>query len=88
MFTIPYGITRPLQMLTEHAVLELTSTAYFKTFPHTALLNKNVSIHLRGGVLDLSFVSMELLPLTNWTLHLYLTSDHFVSTISLNLPQI
>lgn len=59
-----------------------------QTFPHAALINKHMSTHLRGGVLDITFVSMELLPLTNWTLHPFLTSDYFASSISLTLPRI
>jgi len=59
-----------------------------QTFPATSLLNKHVSTHLRGGVLDLSFVSTSLLPLTTWSLHPYLASDHFASTITVDLPRL
>lgn len=32
-----------------------------------------------GGLLNLSFISTELLPFSSWALHLYLASDNFAS---------
>ncbi|ROT62229.1 pol [Penaeus vannamei] len=57
-------------------------------FPHSSLLNRHIPTHLRGGVLDLSFVSTDLLPIASLALHPYLTSDHYASTITLNIPPI
>jgi len=53
-----------------------------QNFPHSALLNRHVPTHIKGGVLDLTIVSSALLPLVNWTLHPYLTSDHYATTIT------
>ncbi|ROT64139.1 pol-like protein [Penaeus vannamei] len=64
------------------------SNKILQDFPHSSLLNRHIPTHLRGGVLDLSFVSTDLLPIASWALHPYLTSDHYASTITLNIPPI
>lgn len=55
-------------------------------FPAIALLNRYTPTHLRGGVLDLTFTSSDL-PLSDWTLHPFLTSDHFATVTALQLSR-
>ncbi|ROT69722.1 pol [Penaeus vannamei] len=53
------------------------------------LSSQQTRVHTpQRGVLDLSFVSTSLLPLTTWSLHPYLASDHFASTITVDLPRL
>lgn len=58
------------------------------SFPDVKLLNKHTPTHLRGGVFDLTFLSSDLLPTSDWTLHPYLTSDHFATVPTLNLSRL
>ncbi|XP_050733136.1 uncharacterized protein LOC127006826 [Eriocheir sinensis] len=56
-----------------------------------ALLNDTSQpTHIRGGRLDLSFISTPLRPVASWSVHPTITSDHFGVTTHLaldNLPQ-
>ena len=44
----------------------------------------SVPTHIRGGRLDLTFVSSSLLSRSQWALHPHLTSDHFAVTVLLD----
>lgn len=52
-------------------------------FSNVSLLNSKDTIHLCGGVLDLTFVTSSLLPSTKWSLHPFLASDHFAVTTTI-----
>ena len=45
------------------------------------------SFHIRGGRLDLSFISLPLRHLATWNVHLTLTTDHFAVPLQLQTPQ-
>lgn len=57
-------------------------------FPGVTFLNTHIHTHthLSGGLLDLTCLSSNLLPFKDWTLHPVLTSDHFATSTSLQLP--
>ncbi|XP_064104982.1 uncharacterized protein LOC135214537 [Macrobrachium nipponense] len=58
-------------------------------FPEVALLNDtNEATHLRGGRLDLSFVSQNLKEECAWKVHPILTSDHFATETSIKITKI
>ena len=44
--------------------------------------------HIRGGRLDLNFVSTFLRPNSSWKIHPTLMSDHYATCASLNMPQL
>ena len=46
-------------------------------FPDMCLLNNGQPTHVRGGRLDLSFISLPIRHLATWNVHPTLTSDHF-----------
>lgn len=52
--------------------------------PELSLLNSTEPTHIHGGVLDLTFVTTDLLPSTTWQLHPTLSSDHFATITSIN----
>ena len=57
-------------------------------FPDVALLNNGEPTHIRGGRLDLSFITTTLRNTTQWRIHPTLTSDHFATTVEINTPQL
>ena len=57
-------------------------------FPDVALLNNGEPTHIRGGRLDLSFISTPLRSATKWGVHPTLTSDHFATKMVLDTPQL
>ena len=57
-------------------------------FPDIALLNNGHPTHIRGGRLDLSFITTPLRNLTNWEVHPTLMSDHFAIKIEIKTPQL
>ena len=57
-------------------------------FPDVALLNNGEPTHIRGGRLDLSFITTALRNTTNWGVHPTLTSDHFATTTTISTPQL
>ncbi|XP_064083918.1 uncharacterized protein LOC135199693 [Macrobrachium nipponense] len=58
-------------------------------FPEVALLNDtNEATHLRGGSLDLSFVSQNLKEECTWKGHPILTGDHFATDTSIKITKI
>lgn len=57
-------------------------------FSEVSLVNPNGSTHNKGGVLDLIFVSAPLLPITRYSMHPYLASDHFALTTIIEIPRI
>ena len=57
-------------------------------FPDMCLLNNGQPTHVRGGRLDLSFISLPLRHLATWNVHATLTSDHFVVSLQLQTPQL
>ncbi|XP_069992820.1 uncharacterized protein [Penaeus vannamei] len=59
-----------------------------RDFPQVSLISKRTSTHMRGGVLDLLFVSTPLSSLMTWSLHSYLASDHFAVTVTIDTPRI
>ncbi|ROT71589.1 putative RNA-directed DNA polymerase from mobile element jockey-like [Penaeus vannamei] len=74
--------------LTTNSVAKTCSTGnYLRTllqeFSDVSLVNSSDTTHLCGGVLDLTFVSSPLLPLTKWSLHPFLASDHFAVTTTI-----
>ena len=50
------------------------------------LLNTDEPTHLQGNALDLTFVSATLADRADWSLHPTLTSDHFASMTTLDIP--
>jgi len=73
---------------TTNSVAKTCSTGnYLRTllqeFSDVSLVNSSDTTHLCGGVLDLTFVSSPLLPLTKWSLHPFLASDHFAVTTTI-----
>ena len=57
-------------------------------FPNVTLLNNGQQTHIRGGRLDLSFISTTLRNLTDWNVHPLLMSDHFATTTNIATPQL
>ena len=57
-------------------------------FPNTALLNNGQPTHIRGGRLDLSFISTPIRALSEWNVHPTLMSDHFATKINIETPQL
>lgn len=57
-------------------------------FLSASLLNAGTPTHTGGGVLDLPFLSDNLLPSATWTIHPYLSSDHFATAIMLDTPRL
>ena len=57
-------------------------------FPEVALLNNGQQTHIRGGRLDLTFLSTHLRILTKWEVHPTITSDHYATTVNLDTPQL
>ncbi|MPC70372.1 hypothetical protein E2C01_064618 [Portunus trituberculatus] len=51
--------------------------------PENTLITEAEATHVRGGTLDLTFVSTNLTPNVHWNLHPTLTSDHFAVHITL-----
>ena len=51
--------------------------------PHAHLLNTGDATHVRGGRLDLTIVSSDLLPGATWGIHPTLTSDHYATLTTL-----
>ena len=54
-------------------------------FNRVSLLNNGQSTHVRGGRLDLSFISTILRPFSIWQVHIELTSDHFVTRTKIDI---
>ena len=52
------------------------------------LLNSGEATHIRGGRLDLSFISIELRHLATWQVHPTLMSDHYGIIINITIPKI
>ena len=52
------------------------------------LLNNGEPTHSRGGRLDLSFINTNLRNMAAWQVHPTLTSDHFATKTTLNMPKI
>ena len=57
-------------------------------FQNIALMNNGEPTHIRGGRLDLTFVSTFLRPNSSWKIHPTLMSDHYATCASLNMPQL
>ena len=56
--------------------------------PGIALLNNGEQTHIRGGRLDLTFLTANYRPYAKWEIHPNLMSDHFATKTQLNLPQL
>ena len=54
-------------------------------FSRVSLLNNGQSTHVRGGRLDLSFISTILRPFSTWQVHPELTSDHFATRTKVDI---
>ena len=54
-------------------------------FNRVSLLNNGQSTHVRGGRLDLSFISTILRPFSTWHVHIELTSDHFATRTKIDI---
>ena len=54
--------------------------------PEIALLNNGQPTHMRGGRLDLTFLSTNLRPHATWQVHPTLMSDHFATNTKIELP--
>ena len=65
--------TRPSNTTGDHIYQSLND------FNRVSLLNNGQSTPIRGGRLDLSFISTVLRPFSTWQLHSDLTSDHFAT---------
>ena len=57
-------------------------------FPNVCLLNNGQATHMRGGRLDLPFLSKDLRHCATWGLHHSLTSDHFATVTRLQTPSL
>ena len=57
-------------------------------FPNVALLNNGQATHIRGGRLDLTFLTAPLRSLTKWCIHPTLMSDHFATNTEIATPQL
>ena len=57
-------------------------------FPNTSILNNGQSTHVKGGRLDLSFITTQIRPLTEWNVHPTIMSDHFATKIKIETPQL
>lgn len=68
MPTVSLGTIRHLKCLPIIQILEVILTIYFRIF-RISLSRKHMFTHLRGSVLDLSFVFAALVFLATWTLH-------------------
>ena len=55
-------------------------------FHNVTLLNNGQPTHIRGGRLDLTFISTPLRPITEWNIHPTLMSDHFATKICIETP--
>ena len=55
-------------------------------FHNVSILNNGQSTHIRGGRLDLTFISTPLRDSTVWNVHPTLMSDHYATTISIETP--
>ena len=53
--------------------------------PHVHLLNTGEATHVRGGRLDLTLVSGDILPGATWQVHPTLTSDHYGTLTTLTV---
>lgn len=58
-----------------------------QTFPTASLLNTRTPTHIQR-VLDLVFLSTNLLPIATWAIHPFLSSDHFATVITLDTPRL
>ena len=54
-------------------------------FNRVSLLNNGRPTHVRGGRLDLSFISTILRPFSTWQVHIELTSDHFATRTKIDI---
>ena len=70
---------RPPNPAGDHIYQSLTD------FNGVSLLNNGQSTHIRGGRLDLSFISTILRPFSTWAIHTELTSDHFATRTKINI---
>ncbi|XP_068233494.1 uncharacterized protein [Palaemon carinicauda] len=57
-------------------------------FEGVALLNTGQLTHIRGGRLDLTFVTTAVRHLTRWRVHSNLISDHFATVTELEIQQL
>ena len=71
--------TRPSNTTGNHIYQSLND------FNRVSLLNNGQSTHIRGGRLDLSFISTVLRPFSTWQLHSDLTSDHFATRTKIDI---
>ena len=71
--------TRPSNTTGDHIYQSLND------FNRVSLLNNGQSTHIRGGRLDLSFISTVLRPFSTWQLHPDLTSDHFATRAKIDI---
>ncbi|KAG7172009.1 hypothetical protein Hamer_G000981 [Homarus americanus] len=53
--------------------------------PEITLINTGEPTHIRGGTLDLTFISTEFVPVAQWEVDDELTSDHFATTTTLRM---
>jgi len=58
------------------------------SFSEVTVLNNGIATHVRGGVLDLTILSTSLLPIADWKLHPYLTSDHLATITTVRIPRV
>ena len=70
---------RPPNPAGDHIYQSLTD------FNGVSLLNNGQSTHIRGGRLDLSFISTILRPFSTWAIHTELTSDHFATRTKIDI---
>ena len=54
--------------------------------PEVTLMTEPEATHVLGGTLDLTFVSTDIYPSVEWSLHPTLTSDHFAISIIFDDP--
>ena len=55
-------------------------------FHNVSILNNGQPTHVRGGRLDLSFISTPLRTSTEWNVHPTLMSDHYATKMSIEIP--
>ena len=57
-------------------------------FQNIAIVNNGQPTHIRGGRLDLTFITATLRTLVTWSIHPTLMSDHFATVTEIEMPQL
>ena len=61
-------------------------TQVLNDFQNVTILNNGQPTHIRGGRLDLTFISTPLRNTTQWNIHPTLMSDHYATKTSIEIP--